>query len=65
MPHRSFQRFLVYIEDEDCHGVVLSLGAYASMVKYYKDGIDHEVLIPNEDLIFLDEISIGLEEEDI
>ena len=41
------------------------MGAYASLVKYHKDGIEYKVMILNEDLIFLEDISIGIEEEEI
>lgn len=65
MTRRSFQRFLVYLSEEECYGVVSSFGAFASLVKYIKDGIDYEIFIANEDLIFLDEISIGIQEEEL
>jgi hypothetical protein len=44
---------------------VSSLGAHASRVKYEKDGIHYDVLMLNEDLLFVDEFSIGIEEEEI
>lgn len=65
MSNRSQHNFLVYIPDEECYGVTQSMGAFASLVKYNKDGLDYEVLILNEELIFLDDIAIGIEEEEI
>lgn len=65
MTHKSFQRFLVYLPEEDCYGTVVSLGAFFSLVKYSSNGIEYEVFMENEELIFLDEVSIGIEEEDI
>lgn len=62
---KSLHNIIVYIPDEECYGVTLSHGAHASLVRYQVDGIDHEVFILNEDLIFLHDISIGIEEEDI
>jgi hypothetical protein len=65
MTGKSIKHFYVYIIDEKVHGVVSSLGAHASRVKYEKDGIHYDVLILNEDLLFVDEFSIGIEEEEI
>lgn len=39
----------VYIYSEKIYGRVKSLGAFASMVVYEKDGIRHEELLENED----------------
>ena len=47
---------IIYIYAEEIHGVLESLGAYASMVKYTKDGIDYEELIDNEEFVILEEI---------
>lgn len=47
---------IVYIYAEKCHGSVENLGAYASMVKYNKDGIEYEELMSNEDFTIVDEI---------
>lgn len=40
---------IIYIEDENVYGIVVSYGAYVSRVKYMKDGILYDVLIENEE----------------
>lgn len=47
---------IVYIHTEQSYGTVESLGAYASMVRYQKDGQDLEELMENEDFTIVDEI---------
>lgn len=65
MSKRSVHNFIVYIPDEQCYGVTETLGAFTSLVKYNKDGIEFKVALLNEDLIFLEDIAIGIEEEEI
>lgn len=65
MTSRSIKNFLVYIPEDECYGIVKSYGAFASLVSYTHMGIDYEVFILNEDLIFLDDFSISIEEEEI
>jgi hypothetical protein len=65
MPKRSVHHYIVYISDEDCYGVTESMGAFASLVKYNKQGIEYKVMMLNEDLIFIEDINIGIEEEEI
>jgi len=65
MSKKSLHHYIVYIPDEKCYGVTSSVGAHLSLVKYSSDGIDNEVFILNEDLIFIEDITIGLEEEEI
>ena len=65
MSKRSIHNFIVYISDEKCYGVTENLGAFTSLVKYNKDGIEFKVTLLNEDLIFLEDIAIGIEEEEI
>lgn len=65
MPKRSIHHYIVYIEDEKCYGVTESMGAFASLVKYNKNGIEYKVMMLNEDLIFIEDINIGIEEEEI
>jgi len=62
---RSIHHYVVYIIDEGCYGVTLSVGAHASLVRYQSDGLENEIFIPNEELLFLEDIAIGIEEEDI
>lgn len=53
----SYDRIaIVYIPHENVHGTVEKFGAFASIVHYQKDGIDHEELLENEEFITVDEI---------
>lgn len=63
-PEQDFS--IVYIYDEDCYGTVVSHGAYASLVNYFKNGIEHQVSMLNEDFEVVEEIGIGyIQEEDL
>ena len=55
---------VVYIHDEKAYGTVEKLGAYASAVKYQKDGIEYEVILENSDFSIVDEIVFHHIEED-
>lgn len=48
---------VVFIHEENCHGTVEQLGAWASIVKYSKDGMEYNELMDNEDFSIIDEIS--------
>lgn len=45
----------VYIHSEGVYGSIEKMGAFASVVKYEKDGIQYEELLENEDLLFVGE----------
>jgi hypothetical protein len=47
---------VVYIHSEECHGTVEKLGAWASIVKYNKDGTEYSELMENEEFSIIDEI---------
>lgn len=47
---------IVYIHSESCYGTVEKMGAYASIVKFEKDGLGYEELLENEDFTIVDEI---------
>lgn len=47
---------VVYIHEEGVYGTVDKLGAFASLVKYSKHGIDHEALLENDEFAIVDEI---------
>jgi len=49
--------YVVFIPLEQVHGIVDQLGAFASIVKYKKEGIECEVLMDNNDFIVMDEIT--------
>lgn len=55
---------VVYIHDEKIYGTVENLGAFASMVKYTRDGIEQEELLENSDFAIIDEIVFHHVEED-
>lgn len=47
---------VVFIHSEDLHGTVEKLGAYASTVRYTKNGIEYQELMENEEFTIIDEI---------
>ncbi len=47
---------IVFIHSEQCHGTVEKLGAWASVVKFNKDGIEYNELMENEEFSIIDEI---------
>ena len=53
---------IALIHEEQCFGTIESLGVYASKVKYIKDGVEVEELLPNEDFVIVDEIVFEHEE---
>lgn len=54
---------IVYIPDEKEYGIIVSAGAYASTVRYNAMGIEYQVIMSNEDFIVVEDIIIGIEEE--
>lgn len=55
---------IAFIHEENCYGTVETLGVYASVVKYTKDGVEIEELMDNEDFVIVDEIVFEHVEED-
>lgn len=55
---------IVFIHTEGCFGSVEKLGAFASLVRYNKDGLEHEELLENEDFSVIDEIVFKHVEEE-
>ena len=55
---------VVFINDEGIFGTIDKLGAFASTVKYQKDGEDHEVILENEEFVIVDEIVFEHVEEE-
>jgi hypothetical protein len=41
----------VWIFDEECIGVILQYGTYFSKIHWFKDGIEHEEYLENEEFI--------------
>lgn len=54
---------IVYIPEDNVHGTVEKLGAFASNVKYTKNEIEREELLGNEEFIIMDEIVFTHAEE--
>jgi len=55
---------IVYIHELNQYGSVENLGAFASVVKYQMDGIEHEELMENDEFAIVDEIVFHHVEED-
>lgn len=56
---------IVFIHTEGVYGTIEHLGAFASLVKYTKDGIEYEELLENDEFAIVDEIVFEhLEEEE-
>lgn len=55
---------IVFIHKEGVYGSCEKLGAFASLVRYTKDGEEHEVLLENEEFSIMDEIVFDHVEED-
>lgn len=47
---------VVYLHEEKVYGTVEKLGAFASNVKYQKDGIEYEVFAENDEFAIVEEI---------
>lgn len=47
---------IVYIHDENVYGTVEKMGAFASEVKYQKDGVEYIILIENDEFAIVEEI---------
>lgn len=41
---------VIYLKSQGVFGIIVSYGAFVSMVHYYKDGISYEVYVENEDI---------------
>ena len=54
---------IVFIHKEGVYGSCEKLGAFASTVKYTKDGIEHEVVLENDEFSIMDEIVFDHVEE--
>lgn len=47
---------IVYIHEESVFGTAEQLGAFASIIKYKKNGFEVEELIENDEFAIMDEI---------
>ncbi len=48
--------YVVFIHSEQCNGMVEKLGAFASLVKYNKNGMEYSDLMENEEFTIVNEI---------
>ena len=55
---------VVYLHEEEVFGTTEKLGAYASLIKYNKNGFEYEEMIENEDFVIIDEIVFAHSEEE-
>lgn len=62
MPKVVYQ--VVWLFDEEVHGLVVNEGAYYSTIKFKKDGFEHEELFANDDFVVVEEISFGFPRSD-
>lgn len=57
MSDREARNRIVFIPDEDTMGLLEGpMGAFFSTVRYIKHGIEHEVLIENDDFILVEDL---------
>ena len=54
---------IVFIHKEGVYGACEKLGAFASTVRYNKDGVEHEVVLENDEFSIMDEIVFDHVEE--
>lgn len=47
---------IIHIPDEDVFGTVEQHGAFVSLVKYEKYGIEYEVFLENEEFVIVNEL---------
>jgi hypothetical protein len=55
---------IVYIHELQVYGTIENMGAFASVVKYTKDGVETEELIENDEFAIVDEIVFHHVEEE-
>lgn len=54
---------IVWLLEERTYAVLVSLGAYYSVVKFTRGGIDYELQVANDEYEYLEEYAIDYEEE--
>ncbi len=47
---------IIFIPDEEVFGTIEQYGAFVSLVKYEKDGIDYEIFLENEEFVIVNEL---------
>lgn len=63
MTKQNYNYTIVYIPDERVYGEALSIGAYASKIKYTKDGFEYNLVLLNEDFEIIEQVNIEEIEE--
>ena len=56
---------VIHIPDEEAFGTVEQHGAFVSLVRYEKDGIEYEVFLENEEFVIVNELLFEHFEEEI
>jgi hypothetical protein len=59
----SFNYTIVYLPYEKVYGELISLGIYASLINYIKDGIQYQTMVLNDEFDIIEEVHIDIEEE--
>lgn len=54
---------IVWIHEEQVYGTILSEGAFVSLIRYSKDGMEYEVYLENEEFTLMEEIGFKHIEE--
>ena len=49
------RHMIVFIKDEEVFGQVIHLGAHVSTIRYQKDGFEYELLMENDEFIFMED----------
>jgi len=62
--HDEISVQFVYIPDEEIYGRVVDSNNYYTVVEYERVGIIHREMFEDEDLIYLDEITIPIYKEE-
>jgi hypothetical protein len=47
---------IIHIPEEEVLGTVEQYGAFVSLVKYKKDGMEYEVFLENEEFVIVNEL---------
>lgn len=54
---------IVFILDEQVYGEIINHGAFASLVRFSKDGIEYEIFLENDEFETVEDIVLDIEEE--
>lgn len=67
MAERYSERYqIVWIHEEQTYGLLTQEGAFVSMIRYTKDGLEYNTYFENDEFTVLDEIGfLHIEEDDL